>query len=222
MKLHRSLAALVHLVAAGFCVTADAGAGGAWAGPKDLTPENLIRSVADFTFELSAQPQDAEVFLQRRRGDCDDFASLASRLLTDSGYQTKLVVVMMEQQTHVVCYVKEARGFLDFNHRADARPIIESDGSLEDIARKVARDFRQRWQTASEFRYENKLPIYGEIAFPSAAVSPSEVTAVIPPARRECHGTNDAVAYRTAPTAPITSDKIAPSRYSGLPWRNGR
>lgn len=189
MKLHRCCLALVCLIATGFCAAAHAGAVSILAGQKDLTPESLIRSFADFTFELNAQPQDAETFLQRKRGDCDDFASLASRLLTERGYKTKLVVVMMAQQTHVVCYVKEAGGFLDFNHRSDTQPIIESDGSLEDIAQKVAGDFRKRWQFASEFRYENKLPVYLEIVFPPAAVSPV--------VEQKRHGTNNVVALQS-------------------------
>ena len=177
--------ALAGLTATGFCAPAHAGTVSDLAGKTDLTPENLIRSFAGFTFELSAQPQDAEAFLQRKRGDCDDFASLASRLLTDHGYKIKLVAVMMERQTHVVCYVEEAHGFLDFNHRADADPIIKSDGSLEDIAQKVGGDFRSRWQTASEFRYENKLPVYLEIVFRPATVPPV--------AKQKRHGTNDVV-----------------------------
>ena len=185
MKLHRSFLALVCLITTVFCTAAHAGAVSTLAGQADLTPENFIRSFAGFTFELNAQPQDAETFLQRKRGDCDDFASLASRLLTDRGYRTKLVVVMMEQQTHVVCYVKEAHGFLDFNHRSDAHPIIESDGSLEDIARKVAGDFRSRWQTASEVRYENKSPVYLETVFPSAAASHKRVAGITPAAEQK-------------------------------------
>jgi hypothetical protein len=185
MKLHRKLLALVCLTAPGFWAGAYAGATDAWGGQKDLTPENLIRSFAGFTFELSAEPQDAEAFLQRKRGDCDDFASLASQLLTARGYQTRLVAVMLEHQTHVVCYVEAARGFLDFNHRADAQPIIQSDGSLEDIANKVAGDFRSRWQTASEFRYENKLPVYLETVFPPALLTPA--------ANPKWQGTNDVV-----------------------------
>jgi hypothetical protein len=180
-----SLLALAGLIAAGFCAPAHAGTVSALAGKADLTPENLLRSFAGFTFELSAQPQDAETFLQRKRGDCDDFASLASRLLSDRGYKIKLVAVMMEQQTHVVCYVEEAHGFLDFNHRADAQPIIKSDGSLEDIAHQVARDFRSRWLTASEFRYENELPVYLETVFPPARLTPA--------ATQTSHGTNDVI-----------------------------
>jgi len=141
------------------------------AGQKDLTPEKLIHSFAGFTFELNAQRQAAETFLRRKRGDCDDFASVVSRILTGRGYKTKLVVVMMQEQTHVVCYVKEASGYLDFNHRADARPIIASDGSLEDVARKVSRDFRSPWQMVSEVNYENQQLVYLENVFPGLAQS---------------------------------------------------
>jgi hypothetical protein len=190
MKSHGIFLALIWLIATGFCASAHAGALSTLADQKDLTPENLIRAFAGFTFELSAQPQDAETFLQRKRGDCDDFASLASRLLTDRGYKTKLVMVMMERQAHVVCFVKEAHGFLDFNHRSDAHPIIESDGSLEEIAQKVAGDFRGRWLTASEFKYENKLPVYLETVFPPAAASNKERAVVTPAAEQKRDGTN--------------------------------
>ena len=166
------------LLATGFCATAQSGALSILAGQADLTPEKLIRCFSQFTFELSAQPQDAETFLQRQRGDCDDFAILASRLLTQRGYTTRLVAVMMAHQTHVVCYVQEARGFLDFNHRAEAHPVRASDGSLEDVAQKVARDFRVPWLTASEFRWENKRPVYLDLVFASAPSSKSETAAL--------------------------------------------
>src|SRR4051812_3332803 len=113
MKLPRRWLALILWIATAFFAVAHASAIIALEELKDLTPETLIRSFSGFTFELNAQLQDAETFLQRRRGDCDDFASLASRLLTERGYKPKLVVVMMERQTHVVCYVPEAHGFLD-------------------------------------------------------------------------------------------------------------
>ena len=179
MKLSLTLLALV--AATGLAVVAQPAGLSALEKQKDLTPEGLIRSFAGFAFELNAQRQDAETFLRRQRGDCDDFASLASQLLTKRGYKTKLVVVMMEQQTHVVCYVQEAHGFLDFNHRADLRPVIDSDGTLEDIAQKVAGDFRSRWQLASEFRYVSGVPVYLDNIFPPAPalVKPAPVIPVI-------------------------------------------
>jgi hypothetical protein len=218
MKLHCGLVALACAIATGYCAAAYADAVSALAGQRDLTPERLIRSFAGFTFELSAQQQDPEAFLQRKRGDCDDFASLASRLLAARGYKTKLVVVMMEQQTHVVCYVKEARGFLDFNHRADAHPIIASDGSLEDIAEKVAGDFHSRWQTASAFRYNNELPVYLETVFPSAARFNRKI-ATAPAREQQRQGTNDVVFPRPGLPAPIGSARIAQTGNAGLSWR---
>jgi hypothetical protein len=129
-------------------------------GQKDLTPESLLRFFAGFRFEAGEQVQDSATFLRRQRGDCDDFARLASSILPEHGYTTKLVVIMMEKQTHVVCYVKEAGGFLDFNHRTEPHPIVGSDGSLEDIADKVSAYFRSKWRIASEFQYQANTPVF--------------------------------------------------------------
>ena len=120
-----------------------------------LTPDRFVRHFADFTFELGEELQPPEDFLQRKKGDCDDFASLASTLLTQGGYHTKLVVVVMAAQAHVVCYVAEISGFLDFNLRAHAEPVVSSSGDLEDIASKVSTSFRSDWLTASEFTYKD-------------------------------------------------------------------
>lgn len=198
----------VGLVAAGFGVEARADAVSALARQVDLTPERLIRAFAGFTFELSEPTQDAEVFLQRKRGDCDDFAILASRLLSERGYTTKLVTVMMERQTHVVCYVEEAQGYLDFNHRTNAQPVIRSDGSLEDIAHKVAGDFHSQWQTASEFKYENQQPVYLETVFPPALI--------LPAAPHEPRGTN-AIAFSQPVALPPISGALVQTGPSSRP-----
>jgi hypothetical protein len=139
---------------------------------KDLTPERLARVFAGFAFELRPQLQEPETFLQRKSGDCADYSNLASTVLTHHGYTTKMVVVMMSTQTHVVCYVKEAGGFLDYNHRADAHPVIASDGSLEDIAGKVAGDFRSQWHMASAFRFRSGSPVYLDSVFPTVNSKP--------------------------------------------------
>jgi hypothetical protein len=134
---------------------------------KALTPEALARQFANFTFEISDKVQEPEVFLSRKRGDCADFANLTSMILKHQGYTTKMVVVMMGKQTHVVCFVKEVGAFLDFNRRADAHPLTPSNGSLEDIAAKVAASFRSDWHMASEFRYKaGGLPVYLDSVFP--------------------------------------------------------
>ena len=81
------------------------------------------------------------------------------------GYTTKMVVGMMPGQPHVVCYIKEVGGFLDYNHRSDNRPVIASDGSLEDIAGKVASDFRSSWPMTSFFLYRDAFPVYLDTVF---------------------------------------------------------
>jgi hypothetical protein len=159
VRIIRTLFAL-SLTAALFPAALRAGALSDLKDRKDLTPENFIRSFADFQFELGERVQDPESFLQSKRGDCDDFASLAAAVLKERGYNTKIVVIMMNGATHVVCYVKESHGYLDFNHRADAQPVIASDGSLEDIAQKTATYFRLGWYMASEVRYEKKSPVF--------------------------------------------------------------
>lgn len=222
MRMLRDCLAWGCLLATGFCATAHAGELSALAGQADLTPEKLIRSFAEFTFELSAQPQDAETFLQRKRGDCDDFAILASRLLTERGFKTKLIAVMMAEQTHVVCYVEEAHGFLDFNHRAQAHPVIASDGSLEDVAQKVARDFRAPWQMASEFRREKNSPVYLNSVFASTTASKVEAAAITPAAPFKSRESNNAVAIALTLPVPFRSGKIAQAGSSTLPWRNSR
>jgi hypothetical protein len=75
---------------------------------------------------------------------------------------------MMERQTHVVCYVKERDGYLDYNLRAAAEPIVRSAESLEDIAEKVAGSFRSQWRLASEIRYEGVDPVFVFRTFPQA------------------------------------------------------
>jgi hypothetical protein len=156
------------LAMVGAAATAGAGNLSDLLGQKNLTPEELVRVVADFSFELNPRLQEPETFLQRQRGDCADFANLASLVLKRHGYTTKLVVVMMSQQTHVVCYVKEAAGFLDYNHRTDAHPVVPCDGSLEDIAGKVAGDFRSPWHMASAFRYRESSAVFLDSVFATA------------------------------------------------------
>jgi hypothetical protein len=132
--------------------------------PK-LTPERFMSHFADFKFRLSRAVQKPADFLASKAGDCDDFATLADRVFRERGYTPRLVVVMMEQDVHVVCFIKEINGFLDFNHRQDAQPVVASDGTLKDIGAKVAAYFRSNWRTVSEFKYENGRPKYLLTAF---------------------------------------------------------
>jgi hypothetical protein len=131
-------------------------------GEKELTPDSLIRQFADFTFELGETIQEPEQFLQRKRGDCDDFARLVALLLAERGYKPRIVAVAMEGETHVVCYVPEVKGFLDFNHRAAAQPVTQCAGTLESIAELVSAEFRTKWRMVSEIRFENAKRVFVE------------------------------------------------------------
>jgi hypothetical protein len=131
----------------------------------NLTPEGLMAYFRDFEFKLDPELQDPEVFLATRSGDCDDFASLAATLLSEKQYTTQLVAVFMDGRTHVVCYVQEVHGYLDYNCREQSAPLQTTDGKLEDIADKVAAYFRQTWRCVAEFRSKSGIRRFGRIAF---------------------------------------------------------
>ena len=171
----------------------------------------LARHFADFRFELSDQVQLPDAFLHRKSGDCADFANLASQVLTQRGYTTKLVVVMMAKQTHVVCYVKESGGFLDYNHRADAHPVVESGGALEEIAAKVSADFRSEWRLASQFRYRGVWPVYLETAFPIDASLAGGAGLAPKPAKCLAAAPQVAVSAKPMPLA-MEAEMIGPIR----------
>ena len=130
-----------------------------------LTPERLMRHVADFDFRLGQGVQAPRVFLTCRAGDCDDFASLAAEVLSRRGYTARLVVVHLEREVHVVCYVKEIRGYLDYNRRREPNPVVSCDGGLCEVAQKVAASLDAPWRTASEFVYAAGRPKYLETVF---------------------------------------------------------
>lgn len=132
---------------------------------KDLTPARLMSYFRDFSFKLGEDLQSPDAFLAARSGDCDDFASLAAQVLREKHYTTRLVAVFMAGQTHVVCYVKEAGCYLDYNCRAQASPLQPTDGTLKDIANKVSACFRTTWRSVAEFTEEADHRTFGQMAF---------------------------------------------------------
>jgi len=133
----------------------------------NLTPERFGQYFRDFAFKLGQDRQAPKDFLAARSGDCDDFACLAAEVLRQRKYTTRLVAVFMTGQTHVVCYVDEVHGYLDYNLRKEASALQAAGDSLEEIAEKVAAYFRSPWRSASEFQYEGALPRFGRIVFAS-------------------------------------------------------
>src|SRR5438552_3005793 len=94
------------------------------------TPEQLAHRFADFKYEFHAEIQPRAVFLATKKGDCDDFATLAGAILAKAGYTTHLITVRMPGETHVVLYVDQTKSYLDYNYRAAQQPAIPSDGVL--------------------------------------------------------------------------------------------
>ena len=130
-----------------------------------LTPERFMSYFRDFDFKLVPVLQSPDAFLAAKAGDCADFASLADEVFRQKHYTTELIAVFMNGQTHVVCYLKEAHGYLDYNRRREVPGLQPSDGSLEDIANQVAAYFRTNWSSAAVFKYENNYPEFGNIVF---------------------------------------------------------
>lgn len=122
-----------------------------------LTPVSLIHRFGNFKFKLIDGVQPHSEFLASQTGDCDDFATLAADVLREKGYSTHLVVVFMEKQVHVVCYVAEAGAYLDYNNRKKASPLVPTNGALADIAGKVAQSFHASWRCVSEYTYKNGI-----------------------------------------------------------------
>jgi hypothetical protein len=122
----------------------------------NLTPELLARRFARFAFQFQAAVQEPEEFLRRRAGDCDDFAILAAMLLRERGYTPRLIAVRMPAEVHVVCYISEIGGYLDYNLRNARHPVVPSPPALDEIAHRVAAAFRQPWTSVSEFTFDNR------------------------------------------------------------------
>ncbi|MCI0537939.1 MAG: transglutaminase-like domain-containing protein [Verrucomicrobiales bacterium] len=122
-----------------------------------LSPRNFARHFADFRFRFRADVQSPDAFLASKIGDCDDYATLAADLLKAKGLTTRLVAVRMKKLVHVVCYVDEAGGYLDYNERAVGNGFVCSGKALSEIADKVAASLGARWASVSEFTYRDRL-----------------------------------------------------------------
>ena len=116
----------------------------------DLTPRRFARLFSAFKYQYHAARQAPEVFLATRTGDCDDYARLAAKVLRQHGYTTKLVLVRLPEEAHMVCYVAETRSYLDYNNRQYLIPTVSANDSLTEIAAKVARSFDSPWISVAE------------------------------------------------------------------------
>jgi hypothetical protein len=118
-----------------------------------LTPQTFARHFSKFRFVYNADVQKPESFLATQAGDCDDYATLASSELSARGYHCRLVAVRVPGLVHVICYVAEAHGYLDYNLRAKGSGLVSCGPELADIANIVAKSFKAQWTSVSEFTF---------------------------------------------------------------------
>jgi hypothetical protein len=123
-------------------------------GTPDLTPEKFGALFAKFDFKFRGEVQSPDAFLSSRSGDCDDFSTLASTVLKEKGYTTHLITVRMPNVIHVVCYVEQSHGYLDYNSRATSA-LVSSGSDISQIAEQVGGSYGLLWSSASEFTFEN-------------------------------------------------------------------
>lgn len=122
-----------------------------------LTPETFASYFADFEFKFHDEVQDHEKFLASKSGDCDDYATLAADILGRNGYTPRLIAVRMKGETHVVCYINETKSYLDYNCRKDAKKTVPCNGSIKEIARKVAQSFGRDWVATYQFTFSEGI-----------------------------------------------------------------
>jgi hypothetical protein len=122
-----------------------------------MTPKRFAGLFEDFEYLYGVEILAPEVFLRRRRGDCDDHAVLADYVLRQKGYGTRLVHVrMVGRVAHEVCYVTESGAYIDYNDRRYFLNLQRCGRSIRQIAAKVAASFAGNWTSASEFTYNQQ------------------------------------------------------------------
>lgn len=119
-----------------------------------MNPKRFASHFEDFAYEFHREIQPPNTFLRYKRGDCDDYAILADLVLKQKNFGTRLIQVRLAGQIdHAVCYVNEARAYLDYNNRAVFFTLARSGASLRTIATKVADSLEANWTSAFEFEY---------------------------------------------------------------------
>jgi hypothetical protein len=120
-----------------------------------LTPKRFAGRFGDFDFEYHLQVQNPEVFLSTQKGDCADYAILGNYVLKQKKYETCLIrVVLVGSLAHDVCYVLQAKAYLDYNNRAYFSTLQHSGRTIREIAGRVADSFQANWTSASVYTYD--------------------------------------------------------------------
>lgn len=173
----------------------------------NLTPQKFGHLFADFEFKFHPEVQNHDTFLKTKSGDCDDYATVAAAILGERGYTPRMIAIRMKGETHVICYIKEMGGYLDYNVRKEANPIVPCSPSIMEIASKVAHGFGRDWVATYEFTYQEsddtKRLVDNIISNPSLATSVASVGSV------EAKGTAGTATKNQA--GAIQSRRVTPS-----------
>ena len=120
---------------------------------KDLTPKTFANYFSEFEFKFHEEVQGYDTFLSSGSGDCDDYSTVAAEVLKPRGFTPRLIAVRMKGETHVICYINEVKGYLDYNCRKDAQKIVPCSPKITEIAKSVAKSFDKDWIATYEFSY---------------------------------------------------------------------
>jgi hypothetical protein len=121
---------------------------------RGLTPLQFAHYFANFEFKFHPEVQPHNQFLRTRSGDCDDYATVAADALARHGWTPRMIAIRMKGATHVVCYIQELRGYLDYNMRKEQNPLVPCDPEITAIATSVAKSFGRNWVATYEFTYD--------------------------------------------------------------------
>jgi hypothetical protein len=120
-----------------------------------LTPKRFAGRFGDFDFEYHLQVQNPDVFLSTQKGDCADYAILGDYILKQKKYETCLIrVVLVGSLAHDVCYILQAKAYLDYNNRTYFSTLQHSGRTIREIAGRVADSFQANWTSASVYTYD--------------------------------------------------------------------
>lgn len=122
-----------------------------------LAPQTFARHFANFRYAFHADVQDSRDFLKTEAGDCDDYSTLAASELAARGYHPRLISIRMKNVVHVVCYIAESNGYLDYNKRSHGTGIVPCGPDLASVADSVGKSFKLPWSSVSEFTYNERV-----------------------------------------------------------------
>ena len=142
----------------------------------NLTPLNFSSLFSNFKFVFRGNVQAPDAFLSTESGDCDDFSTLAAAELAARGYTPRLIAVRMKKEVHVICYVNESSGYLDYNLRAKGGHV-PCNPDLAQIANSVAKSFKNApWTSVSEFTFSSGVKRLVTTTLPSDRLTASNTS----------------------------------------------